>query len=212
MFPLETVLFPHQALPLHVFEERYRVLVRTCLAGDGEFGVTLIQRGSEVGGGDVRTDVGTVARILEARELHDGRWVLAAVGTRRVRVVRWLPDDPHPVADVEDLPELPATPRAAVMLDSVERQLRSLFALVREDRTRTTAGPSDDDGPGDLEPDFVLDGDPAVASYQVCALAPVGPLDAQSLLTRPGPDSRLELLGGLLGELLEVLRLGLQGW
>src|SRR5205085_6222751 len=94
MFPLSTVLFPYAPLPLHVFEPRYRALVRDCIAGDGEFGVVLIERGFEVGGGDSRFDVGTVAQLVEAAELDDGRWLLTTVGTRRIRVATWIPDDP----------------------------------------------------------------------------------------------------------------------
>src|SRR5262245_59016792 len=101
MFPLGTVLFPSVFLPLHVFEPRYRELTRRCLEGTREFGVVLIERGSEVGGDDVRTDIGTVARIVEAREFEDGRWMLATVGSHRVRVIEWLPDDPFPRAEVE---------------------------------------------------------------------------------------------------------------
>ena len=52
MFPLGSVLFPTMVLPLHIFEERYRALVTDCLAGEQEFGVCLIERGFEVGGGD----------------------------------------------------------------------------------------------------------------------------------------------------------------
>ncbi len=107
MFPLGTVLFPSLYLPLHVFEPRYRELVRTCLDGDGCFGVTLIERGSEVGGGDVRTMVGTMAQIVEAAEMPDGRWALGAVGTHRIRVVRWLEDDPFPRAEIEPWPDEP---------------------------------------------------------------------------------------------------------
>src|SRR5215207_2079835 len=102
MFPLGSVLLPSVFLPLHLFEPRYRQLIRDCMAGSQEFGVVLIERGSEVGGGDVRADVGTVARVLEARELDDGRWAVGAVGTRRIRVVEWLDDDPYPRAEVED--------------------------------------------------------------------------------------------------------------
>jgi Lon protease-like protein len=79
MFPLGSVLFPHAELPLHVFEPRYRALTEACLAGDGEFGVVLIERGSEVGGGDTRFSVGTVARIVAAGRLPDGRYPRAAV-------------------------------------------------------------------------------------------------------------------------------------
>ncbi|MGH9021739.1 MAG: LON peptidase substrate-binding domain-containing protein, partial [Acidimicrobiia bacterium] len=96
MFPLGTVLVPFAHLPLHVFEPRYLALARDCLAGDQEFGVVLIERGSEVGGGDVRFSIGTVARITQASLLPDGRFLLDTVGTRRVRVDAWLGDDPYP--------------------------------------------------------------------------------------------------------------------
>src|ERR1700719_940872 len=112
MFPLGTVLFPHVLLPLHVFEPRYRVMTQRVLAGDGEFGVVLIERGSEVGGGDTRFDVGTVARIVRAQELPDGGYALATVGIRRIRIARWLPDDPYPLAEVVDLAEPESEPAA----------------------------------------------------------------------------------------------------
>src|SRR5688572_31807327 len=105
MFPLGGVLFPYAVLPLHVFEPRYRALTEACLTGDGQFGVVLIERGSEVGGGDTRFQVGTVARIVEAARLPDGRYVLAAVGTERFRVQRWLPEDPYPRAEIEMIAE-----------------------------------------------------------------------------------------------------------
>src|SRR3546814_13839840 len=101
MFRLGSAVLPVAGLPIHVIENRYRALMKDCMAGDREFGVVLIERGSEVGGGDVRADVGTVARIAEASELPDGRWALIAVGDRRIRVTSWLPDDPYPRAEVE---------------------------------------------------------------------------------------------------------------
>jgi hypothetical protein len=107
MFPLGTVLFPYAVLPLRVFEPRYRVMTRRCLDGDREFGVVLIERGSEVGGGDVRFGVGTIARIVQVAETPDGGYALATVGLRRFRVIRWLTDDPFPQAEI-DLFEEPA--------------------------------------------------------------------------------------------------------
>ncbi|HKA85142.1 MAG TPA: LON peptidase substrate-binding domain-containing protein, partial [Acidimicrobiales bacterium] len=106
MFPLGTVLVPGMVLPLHVFEPRYRRMVNDSRTHhDSTFGVVLIERGSEVGGGDVRTDVGTLARILRAEELPDGRWILGALGIHRIRVDRWLPDDPYPRAEIHEWAE-----------------------------------------------------------------------------------------------------------
>ena len=66
MFPLGIVLMPGQFLPLHIFEPRYREMIRDCLEGSQEFGVVLIARGSEVGGGDLRHRVATRASMVQA--------------------------------------------------------------------------------------------------------------------------------------------------
>ena len=126
MFPLGSVLLPGGVLPLHVFEPRYRQLVVDCLAGrdEPEFGVTLIERGCEVGGGDVRADVGAVARIARVDALDDGRYAVVAVGTRRIRVNAWLPDDPYPLADVDDWPDDDPDDRRA-LADRVGRGRRA---------------------------------------------------------------------------------------
>jgi Lon protease-like protein len=199
MFPLGTVLFPYGVLPLHVFEPRYRALVDACLAApDGpEFGVVLIERGSEVGGGDRRVDVGTVARIVEASRFDDGRYALATVGTRRLRVVEWLPDDPYPQAMVETIDE-PAMD-AADAVDAraaVEQRLRRVLGLASELAAA-------------VRPDVELDADPARAGFEACALAPLGPFDAQQLLEGDDPRARLDRLVVQLDDLAELLELRL---
>ena len=103
MFPLGSVLFPGLGLPLRVFEPRYREMMADCLDGDGSFGVVLIERGSEVGGGEVRLRVATVARILDVSLQEDGTLGVFAVGTSRVEVLEWLPDAPYPAAIVTPL-------------------------------------------------------------------------------------------------------------
>jgi Lon protease-like protein len=188
MFPLGTVLFPHALLPLHVFEPRYRALVRDCMAGEGEFGVVLIERGSEVGGGDVRTDLGTVARIVEAQSLPDGRWLLLTAGDRRIHVKEWLSDDPYPRAHVEHLPDSASSPGAAAARAEVIRRLRRVLGLKLELGEWT----------GDVAVELHID--PAVASYQAAALAPIGPIDAYDLLAFDRPDDRLARLISLLDQ------------
>src|SRR6266508_658916 len=200
MFPLGSVLFPYALLPLHVFEARYRALTEACLAGDGEFGVVLIERGSEVGGGDTRFTVGTVAKIAEAGRLPDGRYVVAAVGTSRLRVRHWLPEEPYPRAQVDVLDEEQLDDGAGERLRlEVERLLRRVLAL------RTELG--DVAAPAAV----TLDEDPLRASFEAAAMAPLGSLDAQRVLELDSPSARLEALERLLSEEAEFLELRLAG-
>jgi Lon protease-like protein len=202
MFPLGTVLFPSVVLPLHVFEPRYRQMTAECIEHEREFGVVLIERGSEVGGGDLRTGIGTLARIVQAQPFPDGRWALATVGTRRVRVVEWQPDDPYPRAVVEELPDEAASSDASDALDAAVAELRIVLAHKAE--LGEPAAPATTE----LSDDVVL------ASYQAAALAPFGPVDHQRLLAAPGPDARVALLRELLAEERAFLeqRLRDPGW
>jgi Lon protease-like protein len=200
MFPLGTVLFPNAPLPLHVFEPRYRELTEACLRGDGRFGVVLIERGREVGGGDSRFAVGTVAKIVEAARTPDGRYLLATQGVERLRVRRWLADDPYPRADVEMIPEPKRVDsRAAQQRIAVERLLARVIGLL---------GRLDPRGAAIEAPR--LDDDPVRASFQAAASAPIGPLDAQRLLEIDDPCDRFERLETMLNDEAELLefRLG----
>jgi Lon protease-like protein len=199
MFPLGTVLFPHAVLPLHIFEDRYRALVEACLQGDGRFGVVLIERGHEVGGGDTRFEVGTVARIVEAARTPDGRYLLAAVGTERFRVRRWMADEPFPRAEVDLLHEPKhVSDVSAQRRDDIQRLLGRVLALGAE--LGEPAASMDA---------AQLDVDPVRASYEAAAAAPIGPLDGQRLLEIEDVGARFDRLEGLLADAAEVLELRL---
>jgi Lon protease-like protein len=196
IFPLGSVLFPGVGLPLHIFEDRYRVLMfdLTREGVEPEFGVVLIERGSEVGGGDIRSEVGTVARIVEAEELADGRWVLVAAGTARFRVVEWLEDDPYPLAMVEELTdEVPAD------LSKAEATVRRVLGLRSELGEPSTPV------------DFTVSEEPTLAAWQLCAALPVGPFDHQRLLTMEDPVERMSTLVTLGEEEAAVLAYRLGG-
>ena len=198
MFPLGSVLFPNAPLPLHVFEPRYQRLVIDCLGSDSRFGVVLIERGFEVGGGDQRFDTGTVAEIVEAAELGEGRWALICIGRERFDVQEWLPDDPYPQALVRWREEEGPEP-AHEQVEEVRRLLASCAAMRAE--------------LGEPAPPAVvrLDSLPTIAVWQLCTLAPIGPLDDLHLLRIDSAPRRLSHLGELLTEERAVLARRLAG-
>jgi uncharacterized protein len=192
MFPLSAVLFPHAAMPLHVFEPRYRELLRDCLARDARFGIVLIERGSEVGGGDERSSLGTRGVITQAAELPDGRWVLEVEGEALIAVDEWLPDDPYPVALVHDATPAPSPGDAGPLVGAAGQRVRRARALLAEQG-----------GAPPLAPDLVLDGGGDIdrAAWQLCSVAPLSAYDAQRLLAAQDAPERLRLLAGLMEEL-----------
>lgn len=200
MFPLGRVLLPGEALPLRVFEPRYLAMTARVLAGTGEFGVVLIERGSEVGGGDERRRVGTVAAIAQMGELVEEQLTVVAVGRRRIEVVEWLPEDPYPLALVVE-PDGPAAATASeeapATVDQLARRIRRLYALASE------LG-ADVSGHDLSLPDTLTD-----AVWRLCSMVPAGQLDRQVLLEAPDLDSRLDVLDRVVADAEEELTLRL---
>lgn len=197
MFPLGSVLLPGMPLPLRVFEPRYVAMLASVLGEpEREFGVVLIERGSEVGGGDVRFGVGTVARIHSV-EIAEGSIGLLATGAARFEVVRWLQDDPFPRAEVRELEALELDPLTVSALAGAE-------ALVRGTLTRASEFVE-----LPWSPDIELSAEPAKRIWQVAGIAPLGPLDHYALLRSA---TAMELLTTLVDE-TRVADLGFTvGW
>ena len=203
MFALQSVLLPGMPLPLHVFEPRYVAMLDTVVSTDAEMGVVLIERGREVGGGDVRCDVATMARVVETQELADGRLLVMALGVRRIRVRRWLPDDPYPCADTEDWPDEPEdeSPEAPELL----RELSGLVSEARSLASRLRFGSGLQ--PGTEKPAPVdLGSELAEASYRAVALTPLGPLDRYEVLCAPSANQRLAVAHRVVADAVELLR------
>jgi len=105
LFPLNTVLFPGVPIALHIFEPRYRMMIRHCIDNDQPFGVVLIHQGIEAGAGLAEpVHVGTTARIAEVSPLADGRMNLTALGDDRFRIHRLSYELPYLMGEVESLP------------------------------------------------------------------------------------------------------------
>ncbi|MEY2554769.1 MAG: uncharacterized protein QOC57_2629 [Ilumatobacteraceae bacterium] len=194
MFPLGSVLLPGAMLPLHVFEPRYQQLVRDCVdAPAHEFGVVLIDRGQEVGGGDSRLDVGVVAEIMQVAAMDGGRFAVVALGTRRIRVRQWLADDPYPRAEVEQWPDddgVLSTDR----LEEVAARVKRCVGLAVEMGDRSGV------------PDVELSHDPTIDTFLLAAISPFGPADQYAVLCAADPVTRLELIDRLLGDAEAGLR------
>ncbi len=130
LFPLNTVLFPGALLPIHVFEERYRLMIGRCLEEDSPFGVVLIRAGREVGGPALPYSVGTTARIHRAQRLEDGRLNILARGERRFRILQMRQQEPYPLAEVELLEDEDGAGAQGVaesVAQLFQRYLRSLL-------------------------------------------------------------------------------------
>ncbi len=151
LFPLHTVLCPGVALPLHIFEDRYRTLVERCIERDEPFGVVLIRNGRDVGplNGEIAA-VGTTAMIRQAGRYPDGRFDIVTIGGSRFRIDEVDRErEPYLVGQVELLPEPIGEPIAARRLATrvSERFLRYLELVQPDD---------DDDGP-EIEVELVME-------------------------------------------------------
>ncbi|MCC7353680.1 MAG: LON peptidase substrate-binding domain-containing protein [Anaerolineae bacterium] len=125
LFPLNVVLFPGMVLPLHIFEDRYRLMIGRCLDESRPFGVLLIREGKEVGETAVPYEVGTTARITRVERLDDGRMNITTVGVERFRVRRFREGEPYLQGEIVPLPNLEGETPQAVYQAEVVRPLVS---------------------------------------------------------------------------------------
>ena len=195
MFPLGSVLFPHMPLPLRLFESRYLVMLGHLLEqNDPSFGVVLIERGQEVGGGEQRFGVGTMAQIIEVDARKDFVSVVAR-GTDRFRVVGWEADGPYPRATLAPLPELHWNSGLEPARNEAESQVRRALAAMEE--VGGTVWPAD----------VALATDPMIATWQLAGLAPIGAMDQLSLLQVETTADLLAAISRLSREVTDIMSL-----
>jgi len=201
LFPLGTVLFPGLLLPLHIFEERYRQLVRDLLAEPAprRFGVIAIRKGRETGidGISALYQIGCTATVRQVTERDDGRFDLVTAGTQRF----WLADlddsKPYLQGKVDLLPEQAgdqaAAGDAAQAVQAVQAAFRTyLSALAARGATQLAV------------PD--LPADPVLLSYLVAASMIIDLSDKQALLAEPDAAGRLAAEHALLSRETTMLR------
>jgi len=147
-----------------------------------EFGVVLIERGQEVGGGEKRFSVGTVATIVQL-DTEEGVVGVIAQGGRRVAITRWLDEDPYPQAEVEILPDFVWDDDHAELLVRADEVVRRALALASEFTESMWS------------PDIELSDDPVESAWQLAAIAPLGAIDQFALVRS---ESLRDLLDGVI--------------
>jgi Lon protease-like protein len=190
LFPLNTVLFPGQLLPLHIFEPRYRQMIGECIQHGQPFGVVLIQSGEEVGETAEPVEVGTTAHIVQVESAAGDRMNILCVGKARFRIAQLLHDKPYLSSLVELWPWEPYQVGSADV-DRIRHQL---------DRyVRTLAETTDD------QMELTLPDEPATLANIAASVLQVEMNEKQRLLTTPS-------IGTLLTEVAVLLQRELRAW
>lgn len=186
LFPLNTVLFPYATVQLHVFEERYREMVRDCLEYDRPFGIVLIREGEEVGGHAEPYMVGTAVRIVQVHHFEDGRMDIQVHGERRFRIRRFEDKRSYQVGWVEPVVELELeeSPRS----DALAMKAREEFKLLVESLF----------DPRSFNVQVLFPEDPMALSFTIANLLPIENLEKQRLLETTDTNERLKGLIPLL--------------
>ena len=199
IFPLNVVAFPGMTVPLHIFEERYRALVRHLLAlpepADRLFAIVAIREGYEVGNHEARSmyRTGCLMQLTDAEQYDDGRFDVVAVGRRRVRVVATDTSEPFLRAELHDLDS------AAELDPETAREAARALAVFSDYRTAVSALRGDDVMTGPLPRD------PELLSYVLASTCSLTLPDRQQLLESPTTVERLGLLRRLMRRELSAM-------
>jgi hypothetical protein len=193
LFPLNTVLFPGAMLPLHIFEDRYKRMVASCIEERRPFGVLLIRKGYEVGETAEPFEVGTTAHIARVDELEEGKMNLVCLGGQRFRTVRVVSEDPYLTGEVEFLSSTSIDdPQAKELSDdagSLFAEYVRLYLAISNQWARSVEMPGEPDGLADF----------------IGARLGVAPQVKQRLLEELSARTRLALEVQILGEAIREM-------
>lgn len=193
IFPLNTVLFPGAPLPLQIFEERYKAMLRDCLDDDSRFGVSLIREGVEVGGPAVPHRIGCVARIAQVNRIEGERFFVSAVGEARFRLLNIVHRVPYLTARAEILDE----ESGETASDDLVNEATAAFS----DYARRSVGLA-----GGWVRRTRVPSEPAALSYHIANSMQISLADKQRLLESANAAARLRAEIDLIGRDLDALR------
>lgn len=180
LFPLNTVLFPNASLPLQIFEERYKEMLRDCLDADSRFGIVLIKTGQEIGEPAVPCNIGTMAQIVQVSEIRSGtRFFISALGERRFSINNITRYRPYMTADVELLEDRAEQDLAGKEMEEVKAALTRYRSLV--------SGLE-----GGWMGDVRITADPVSLSYHIAGVLQIKMPERQALLEEHSASARLK--------------------
>lgn len=198
LFPLGTVLFPGALLPLHIFEPRYRLLIRRCIERQRPFGIVLIRNGTEVGGSAEPYEIGTEAKIVAESPLPNGRSYIVTRGGRRFAVESLIADaEPYLIGRVRYLDEPDgdgAVDNASVAREALGAYLLAVVAVTEDSRGERALA------------DELRDAPPSDLAYRIAGSLAVDAPQQQALLELETTSARLEAETRILNRETELLR------
>jgi Lon protease-like protein len=173
LFPLGLVMLPTEVVPLHIFEERYKLMIGSCIAEESEFGIVWLAEGG-------LREVGCTARVAQVLErMEDGRMNILAQGERPFQLLRRIEDMPYPAGDVELLEDDDAEPDEELAAEARE-SYADLVELVTDERPDT---------------DHLA----RLSAYGMAATIELAPEPKQALLEERSEDARMRVVGELFG-------------
>jgi Lon protease-like protein len=173
LFPLGLVMLPTEVVPLHIFEDRYKLMIGECLEGETEFGIVWLAD-------DGLREVGCTATVEQLLEkMDDGRMNILARGGRPFRLLRRIEDMPYPAGDIELLDDDPGDAD-----EELAAETRESYAALVEHVT-------------DERPD--ADRLAELSAYGMAATIELSPEPKQALLEERSEQARLRVVGELFG-------------
>ena len=180
LFPLNTVLFPGGALPIQIFEDRYKLMMQHCLDSDKSLGIVLIESGSEVGEPATPHSTGTMGEVVQASRMEDGRMFVSVAGKQRFHIKKITQYKPYMGADVDLLEDDPDAWVPPTEMDAIRQAVGRHISLATGLR-----------GGWQSEPKIVSS--PVSLSYYIAGILHADLKEKQALLEEPSPSKRLEV-------------------
>jgi Lon protease-like protein len=195
LFPLPLVLFPQVVVPLHIFEERYRLMINRCIEESGTFGIVLIPPGTSTESESTIRRVGVTARVIQFDRIEDGRINIMAAGEMRFRILEFTASQPYWAAKVEFFEDdRESDEDLQESYKEVVRLYREVHRLAAELRSMEM----------NIE-EIKIPVSPATMSHMVSFVLDIDPEAKQALLEMTSVDGRLKTLSVHLEEAMQRL-------